>query len=330
MIHILGAGMAGCLAGILNNKSMIIEARGYGDIGEHKAVLRFRTDRIGRITGIPFKKVQVRKAIWYEQHEYARPEIRFINMYSKKVSGSFTTRSIVNLDTVERFIPPLDFHEILVGMCLDRIEWCSPILHINNEQIVVSTEGDRTTSISRDGVPIISTLPMSLIGTLCNLPCPVPLKSKVIQVIRFQVPGSDLHQTLYYPAPESEIPVYRASIIEDILTVETLQTSFDPTRLLNDVPVREVLNSFGLHPGDVQYLDQGKQLGKIQPIDDKFRKRYIFDLTMQYQLYSLGRFAIWKNILMDDVYDDILTIRQFIESGSHYDNFKSVATVQNA
>lgn len=322
--------MAGCLAGILNNKSMIIEANGYNEVGAHKAVLRFRTDRIGRITGIPFRKVTVRKAIWYGQREYARPEIRFINMYSQKVSNSFTTRSIVNLDSVERYIPPMNFHEILVNMCLDRIRWEAPIVGITTNHIVLKGGEEIDRGIGHNVTPILSTLPMTVIGRLCEHPIPLKLNSKFIRVIRFKVPGADLHQTLYYPEPEREMPVYRASIVEDTLTVETLQDDFNPDNILGNVPIRQVLDSFGLHPGDVKYLDHGKQLGKIQPIDDTVRKQYIFELTMMLKVYSLGRFAIWKNVLMDDVYDDILTIRQFVESGSHYDQFKSTATVQTA
>ena len=111
---IYGAGLSGCLAGALNRSAHIFEANEEANhFGQHKAVLRFREQDIAHATGIPFRKVRVRKSIFYCNNEYDRVTPRLANMYSRKVSGKIAERSITNLDTVERFIGPPDLHQRL-------------------------------------------------------------------------------------------------------------------------------------------------------------------------------------------------------------------------
>jgi len=37
-----------------------------------------------------------------------------------------------------------------------------------------------------------------------------------------------------------------------------------------------------------------------------------------YNVYSLGRYATWRNILLDDVYHDINVIKQLMDSDGYY------------
>jgi hypothetical protein len=62
-MYIVGAGMAGCLAGVLNPTATIYEAAESFQ-QNHDAVLRFRDDQVSKQVGIPFKKVKVRKGIY--------------------------------------------------------------------------------------------------------------------------------------------------------------------------------------------------------------------------------------------------------------------------
>jgi len=132
---------------------------------------------------------------------------------------------------------------------------------------------------------------------------------------------------MYYPDPA--LPVYRASVMGDVLSIEMVQDMLSVP--LNMIPelveaqnlVTMVLDSLGIDAKDVTKLDEGSQLGKISyAVDDRVRKNWILKLTLDHGIYSLGRFALWKNILQDDVYEDSMKIRSFIESGTHYDYFK--------
>ena len=57
-MYILGAGMAGLLAGWINPIAEILEAAPKIQ-QNHKALFRCKTDAISKYTGIPFKKVKV-------------------------------------------------------------------------------------------------------------------------------------------------------------------------------------------------------------------------------------------------------------------------------
>jgi hypothetical protein len=41
-------------------------------------------------------------------------------------------------------------------------------------------------------------------------------------------------------------------------------------------------------------------------------------MTTKYNIYSVGRFATWRQLLMDDVVDDIQHVERFIRSKSDY------------
>jgi hypothetical protein len=62
-----------------------------------------------------------------------------------------------------------------------------------------------------------------------------------------------------------------------------------------------------------------------RPIDDALRKQLLFRLTHEHNVFSLGRFATWRNILLDDVVDDIVQVKRLLKSGSAYDVRRAAA-----
>ena len=67
----------------------------------------------------------------------------------------------------------------------------------------------------------------------------------------------------------------------------------------------------------VASLDR-RMAGKIVPLPDAARKRLLFRLTHEHGIYSLGRFATWRNVLLDDVVNDIAVIKRLARSGDAY------------
>jgi hypothetical protein len=53
-------------------------------------------------------------------------------------------------------------------------------------------------------------------------------------------------------------------------------------------------------------------------MNEEIRKEFIFKTTVQNNIYSLGRFATWRNLIMDDVYKDIQVIKKLMNQ-SNYD-----------
>lgn len=296
---IIGAGLAGLIAAHAFQKAIIYE-RNALDTVSHQALLRFRSPAVGEFVGIPFRKVRVHKGI-YHDHAFVAPSIRYANWYAQKCTGKLIgERSIWNLEPVDRYIAPENFISRLIEQCGSRIIWDTEI----DDNYIFQNELDR----------IISTIPMSVMCDLCpqQVPRDPPhfLHSQ-IAVQRWRIPGADVFQTIYYPSLNTE--VYRASMTGDILIIEAIGNKIEPAQ------VEYVKRSFGLLHDEEQLLSRASQrFGKIVPIEDGWRKQFMFNLTAQRNIFSLGRFATWRNILLDDVLHDIAVIKQLMNV-SKYD-----------
>jgi hypothetical protein len=308
-MYILGAGMAGLLAAVLNPKAVILEAAAEPP-NNHNAVLRFRTPQIGNITGMPFRKVQVRKAIWYDGRLFSDCDPRMANLYSQKVSGSVLNRSIWNLEPVERYIAPPDFNVQLLDMLGARIMYGTDINHIDANQIDHS--GD---AVWRAGMPIISTMPMPVLARVCGVDVPAVFQHQSITTEKWRVANCDVHQTIYFPGHYTSL--YRATLTGDELILESAGAA--------DFSVEEAAEAFGLQLSDLSFIKGGVQkYGKIAPVPDSLRKNFMFRMSSELGIYSLGRYATWRNILLDDVHDDIFKIRQLMKMGN-YNIFKELS-----
>lgn len=293
-MNIIGAGLTGCLAGYVFKNAVIKEY--LEKPKEHKAVLRFRSDWASKLTGIPFKKVKVYKGI-YMDGEHVQPSIDLMNQYSCKVTGGYYDRSISNLEPVTRWIAPSDFH----GQMLDDL----------NDRIIYGYNVD----VSDCSKPLISTLPLPILldrlGIEFDFKSPDGNKSKSIFVTTCKIANCDVYQTMYYPGYDTS--VYRASITGDNLIIES-------TALICQRTITMVAYSFGLYVQDckVETLNFEQEHGKFIPLEEEQRKQLMYDITKDYNIYSLGRHATWRKILLDDVIQDCTRIEKMI-SKSAYD-----------
>jgi len=280
------AGLTGCLAGIWNKGSTIIDASSGPTF--HKAVLRFRSSDISDMTGIPFKKIKVTKAVWDTFNE------RFVdwsphaaNCYSKKVIGGIYDRSIENLDPVIRWLAPDTFHEQLIEMIGDRIHWNTSYVRDNGNSAIIST------------MPMPKLLQLLGEEDIVNLE--TNFNSIYVTTLDISIP-CDVHQTVYFPFGDHSI--YR-------VTLEGRKMIIESTHELEEYDFEDIpLDVFGIGFNEfkVRETNYKQQIGKIAPVDDELRKELIHMITMDHGIYSLGRTAIWKNILLDDVYKDIQQI----------------------
>ena len=290
---IVGAGLAGLIAATQFSNAKVFEA-GKEDAFPHSALLRFRTPIIGQMTGVPFKEVSVRKGISVEG-KFVNPSIRIANDYSKKVTGKIFDRSIWNIETATRYIAPEDFPGILKEMNRHRVEYESPFDYLDDQNC-----------------PIISTAPLHIPVEALNLISPreVEFERSPINVRRYRITGANVHQTIYYPGIETH--VYRASITGDLLIIEAIGSIYG-----NDII--QVANSFGLTLNDIEPIGDVKQAyGKIAPIDETLRRALVRQLSGNFNIYSLGRFATWRNLLLDDLPQDINVIRRLINNDSYH------------
>ena len=297
---IVGAGFTGLLAAHAWPNAKILEAAASPQ-GTHKALMRFRTDAVSSLTGIPFRKVHVKKGI-FSNGEFTQPNVKVANQYAQKVIGKVVDRSIWDISPADRYVAPPDFYEQLVDAVGDRIEW-----------------GHRFDPALEWECPVINTAPLSIILKQLRVPFASDFRRAPVRVRRWRVPNADVYQTVYFPDPDT--PIYRASITGDLLIVEESVNGYDKPE---SMPLYYVGAAFGLDTNALEPLDDTQQqFGKVDSLPARQRKDILFALTQTYNLYSLGRFATWRNILLDDVVQDIHVIKRLLKSGTAYDARKA-------
>lgn len=297
---IVGAGLAGLIAAHAWPQARIVE-RSPEPVANHRALLRFRTEAVAKLTGIEFRRVTVRKGIYYDG-AFRAPDIRLANWYALKCTGALAAeRSVWNLEPVERFIAPDDLYEQLLAAVNGRVIW-----------------GHEVTYTS-EPAPVISTAPLSETIQLLKEPPNFDFRRAAITVQRYLLPAAtDLHQTVYFPDPG--LALYRASITGRTLICEYVGGSLHRVEL-EDGRV-QAIKALGLGEwGGAMAPEDGvhhQRFGKIVPLaDDAARKHTLFRLTHEHNVYSLGRFATWRNILLDDVVNDIAVIKRLMRSGAY-------------
>lgn len=301
---IIGAGLAGMIAAHIFPREEIFELRDREHV-EHQALLRFRSPAISELTGIPFRAVTVRKGIWLNG-EWSPATVAACNMYALKVIGRLADRSIWDIEPCQRWIPPVDFHTRLCDALEGRVHWKIPV----------------TGSILKDnpeGAFVISTAPLAIMAE-AMLGYKGEFLSSPIVTSAAEVPKSDVFQSVYFPAAHHGL--YRATLEGERLTLEW---TGDTARAMGDVTsaAREVAAAFGSEMLEDYTLDSlsalhSQKYGKLIPLEGNLRKNLILRLTTGFNIYSLGRFATWRNVLLDDVVHDAAVIKRLISVG-HYE-----------
>lgn len=287
----------------------------------HSALLRFRSPAISHATGIPFRKVSVQKAcIGFSGYPTKEITAKEANAYSIKATGKAMRRSITNLDDAERWIAPDNLTEQLA----EGID-----IRYGN---IINVPADIPTD-----EPVVSTLPMPVLLSILGTFSPkegfgaTPITTIRIDLEKLLGMEIDLYQTMYLPTRESEF--YRASITGKTLILETSAKDISIYTHIAD-QISDIIGHFGLvvfnNPIKSQKIEELAEIntqryGKITPHPDPQKLRdFIVNNTRKRRLFSLGRFATWRNLLMDDLVQDINVIESLLHGDGYAATLKSV------
>jgi hypothetical protein len=300
-VLIYGAGMAGLVAGnMLRRFSPVVREAQASLPDNHGALLRFRSKAVPDAVGQQFKEVMVNKAVFVDGRLTTVPDLRISNMYSDKVTNEVMGRSVMNLVPGIRYIAPDDFIATMARGC--NIETNRPL----TKEDLTSLEG-----------PVLSTVPMDVMMKLVGWDEVPQFKFRSVWSARLKIfsPTTNVYQTVYVPG--DDFLFYRASITGDTLILEYTCT-VAPGEAEGDA--KQVLEqAFGIQDVWFESCDIKHQYyGKLLPIDEAVRRSFILSLTDQYGIYSIGRFATWRQLLMDDVVKDVQIIERFIADRSAY------------
>jgi len=310
-IKIIGAGMAGLLAGNLlaRHKPKLIEAHSSLP-NNHSAVLRFGSPKIGDALGIPFRAVKLVKSTLRWKNEVADALA-----YSRKCTGiSRSDRSLTrNQSSSERWIAPPD---LIQRMAAD----------LNIEFGKFYQCGDDRTS------PIISTLPMPLLMKQLNYEHVPEFHYVHGANLRARIENCDAYISLYIPDPEFSFN--RISITGNELIAEyafPFQTAQDDElfdsksgswRIIPEI--NKIADLLGFPAQAISGYEMKRQTyAKIHPIDDRTRKNFLAWATDNFGIYSLGRFATWRpGLMLDDLINDVQRIVGWIQNGPYEMKFR--------
>jgi hypothetical protein len=301
-IRIIGAGMAGLLAAtMLRRYRPVVYERQSSLPNNHHALLRFPTTAVSLATGIPFQRVLAHKGIWDGEKVVNAPTIPLVNSYSRNaLRGAIENRSIWRMQPVEeRWLAPRDFIQQLA----DGAE-----IEYESMDALVGCKGAIATNY-------ISTVPLPTLLKLREFegmsPDGVSFDSIPIYVQTADLDISpDVCQTIYNAGPD--FSWYRATVQNSQAIVESTNVGSFLTDILDHI--------FSIGSGRIKGLPKShtQQFGKIRCSDNEARRALIFHLTQRFNLYSLGRFATWRQILLDDVIQDIRRIEAMIHSSPYH------------
>lgn len=305
---IVGAGLSGMIAAFVFPNECVLEERSESYV-DHQAVLRFRSSVVSDLTGIPFRKVTVRKGIW-SNGGWEGPSISLCNLYAMKTIGQLIDRSIWDVSAAERYVAPPDLHARMAEQLGKRINW--------------NMKADIEGAVARHAT-VISTIPLPSLLTALHQKSIPEFRRAPIRTVRVQLPrGTDVFQTVYFPSPFHSL--YRASITGDLLICEFASDYYGTNELPGQIKdaAAECAAAFAI-PSLKEDLEAAsydahqQQYGKIAPIDEDVRRALILNLTQKWGIYSIGRFATWRNLLLDDVVHDAAVIKRLMTVSSEYD-----------
>lgn len=313
-ITIVGAGMAGLLAAnmLRNHEVKLIEAAPALP-NNHSAVLRFRSSVVSDTLGIPFERVRVSKGsvLW-------KNPIADSMAYSRKTNGTYRSdRSIVttNNELVDRFIAPPN----LISQMAERVQ-----------NIEFKKKFKKSKS---EGPAIISTMPMPALMELLGYRYELNFGTVHGFNVSATIPNTYAHFSLYVPHPE--IAFNRISMTGDQLIIEysyPFQSAEQVKELASEIEkdkatlrgnIGLALEMCGISRNMSNAVIGEKvslqKYSKILPVNEDERKAFISWASEFHNIYSLGRFAVWKpGLLLDDLVQDVRIIEGFINKPHKY------------
>lgn len=304
-IAVIGAGLSGIFAANwFSSKGFSVDVYDSGN-GEfkHDAVLRFKDYSVPIILNCLCEKINVKKGYFCSNEFIEKPNILLNNMYSRKVTGELHERSIIKDDSGVRYIiktkPKLN----------NNIEFrpnvgfsgCKKI----NGKIVYFFNNDFESYYDF----IISTIPMPYMLDILGIKKSFEFKykNKDIYVYNLKLETeSTIYQTYYFT--DFNTKVNRFSIHGKDVIIESIG-EIDNDEIINlsdriGIGSDYVFDLYGSK--SLNSNNNVSRLKRIVKIDNVIRKKNILDITEKYNIFSFGRYSVWKpGLMLDDLISDI-------------------------
>jgi len=291
-ITIVGAGMSGLIAAeVLSANGFeysISERRKISDIlTEPENVYYYHSDNISKIIPVPLKKVEVKKYFydWGELKFISNINPSILFEYTSSDHGLMTNSSIQKCGSsevgyVEKY--DLNLHHILLERHQHKINFGDQIdsdIFKKNENI------------------IINTAPLYILDELIKNK-DLEFKDMIDTVYVCEVQGLSL---------DNIIVIYSNNGFKRLVATGNKIIIENPFH--NDIKM-VISNLFGSH---IQFDVKNESIiRKIDRIDEVRRKNVLFQLTKDYGIYNLGRYATWSYKRVDHIVEDAFDVVNMI------------------
>ena len=295
-LYIVGAGMAGLLAAnMLRKHGPVVLERSPDLPNNHSAVLRFRTNVVSEVLGIPFRRVTMMKTTLPWMNPVADAMA-----YAKKNLGKYESdRSISRtVESAERWVAPPD----LIARMAESID-------------IRFGEDYRF----NEGRPkVISTVPMPALMKAIGYDRRIKIAFRSTAGINAIARVDDCDAFVTINVPHPMLPYSRVSVTGDILIVEyPLRDQREEDETFYKDRLFEAADLLGINGADIGEVKvKYQQYQKIAPIDDVERKNFIhYASSVKGVAWQLGRFATWRpGLLLDDLIKDVRLIERWMAS----------------
>lgn len=312
-MKIFGAGITGLIAANMfrSHNPVVYEIK--DELPDNNGEpIHFRSDEISWATGMPFKKVQFQKNIFSDGRLHDKCNIKMANAYSRKANAAISGRTIWNLDSECRYIPPNDFiKQISAGVDIELNRG------LGRDTLAMQL---RNINDGNNMLPIISTIPMPSLMHCADWKKPDFKYSPTFSLTCELDFPCDVYQTIYFPDAETDL--YRASIIGNKFIAEFME----PLEKDGEVDFKEMIimlldKAFGINAYELDIINEKSAMryyGSIYNDHVDETEAFIMAMTDKYGIYSLGESATWQYLCFDKVISDCHAIGHLIRIKNDY------------
>ena len=298
---IIGAGAGGVSAAAwlkhYGEQFMVFDAAKELPLNLHNGVHYLHS-----IPDLPFqtdiKKITLTDGILAKGKVYTQPSLIFALQYSEKVREIQHPSSIMNIGKDNFVYMPAtnSVNTILeeayeyAGKINFNFGWWLKKIDINNH-IAKFEQNGAVEEIEYEN--IISTVPLDKFKEFVNIPEKIELKYSPVHITNYKVEKIVPNWMINLYIPELDTPIYRASILNGICSVESIKE-------LNEHEIHkatDTLNMFHLTCDNVQNFTWNT--GKVISISQDERVEVV-ELFNKCNIYSIGRFGLWNRKLLID------------------------------
>ena len=325
-VVVLGAGVGGLGAGCwLKNKGFEFAIFDPGK--EVPMNLHNGVHYLHSIPKLPFEssidQITLTDAILHDGKFYHKPNLTFSLDYSKKVRDIQHPSSIMDVGKDTKVYMPAGNSNRLIEEMVDYIgennfKMSSWISAIDTEKKVITVEFGNGKQYY-EYHSIISTVPLDKMFKMTAIENKeIDFLHNSIHITNYNIENIVPNWMINIYIPSPDVSIYRASILNGICSVESIEALSD-TEVVKIVP--NVLKMFGLVLTKKAETYEWAN-GKIMSISRKQREQVVRDFASK-NIYQIGRFGLWnRKLLVDTTINQAHDVVEYLK----YGNFKELIT----